>query len=247
MTSKLPVGAIIAALLGLYVCVPAALAADIPEYPFVFVVGRAEVDLPPNITKCSLSVQARDADAGKAAAIVDERLKSVLATLGANHVQAADIESFDIQKQAVTRQRDIGEPVTIDGYDISRNVTFKLQQFESLPPIEDVLTSAPNVTGLNCQFDRTDRRAQEAQLLTKALLDARDQADRLASPLARHVVAAAAISQSPFDSIGPALLPGNRYGGPPGPMFRRSVQPDDLLVPASIHLFASVNVLFKLD
>ena len=55
-----------------------AFAADIPDYPFVYVVGKADTDTPPNIAICSLTLRARDPDANKAAATVEERLKSVL-------------------------------------------------------------------------------------------------------------------------------------------------------------------------
>lgn len=42
MTPKLPL-----CLIGLLLYGPSILAADIPDYPFVFVTGKAEIDTPP--------------------------------------------------------------------------------------------------------------------------------------------------------------------------------------------------------
>ena len=39
-----------------------AFAADIPEYPFVFVVGRADIETPPDMAVCSLTLRAIDPD-----------------------------------------------------------------------------------------------------------------------------------------------------------------------------------------
>jgi uncharacterized protein YggE len=240
---------LLSALAGLCACIPVAGAADIPEYPFVFVIGKADADLPPDMASCTLTLRARDPDPGKAATVVATRLQAVLTTLGANQVQAADIESFRVAKQAITSQRDLVDPVRIEGYELWRTLKFKLYRLDSLAPIVDSLTAAPNVTDLDCQFDRTDSAAQEAELLTKALHDARDQADRLAGPLGRHVVAAAAVSRSPFDSISSALGVGSQsnFLQARDRMFRKSVTADALLVPATIHLSASVNVLFRMD
>jgi len=50
----------------LLVCASVTLAADIPEYPFVFVVGRADIETPPDVAVCSLNLHAIDPDPGKA-------------------------------------------------------------------------------------------------------------------------------------------------------------------------------------
>jgi hypothetical protein len=50
MTSKVSYG-----LFGLLLFVSGAFAAEIPDYPFVFVVGKADIEAPPNIATCSLT------------------------------------------------------------------------------------------------------------------------------------------------------------------------------------------------
>jgi uncharacterized protein YggE len=240
----------IGVLLGLFLCASAAFSADMPDYPFVFVLGRADTDMPPDIAVCSLSLHAVDPDPGKAESIVNERLKSVLATLIANHVSPGDIESFSVNKQILTNNEYGAKgPAAIRGYDVSRALKFTARQLQSLPAIETPMIGQPNIDNINCRFDRTNRKDIEAELLTKALQSARDQADKLAQPLGRHVTAAVAISRSPFDSIAASFgLDGFSSSGEAyGRMFKKAAEPDVLLVPSTISMAASVNVLFKME
>jgi uncharacterized protein YggE len=238
--------------MGLLLFVSSAPAAEIPDYPFVFVVGKADVETPPNIATCSLTLRAREQDPGKAASIVDDRLKTVLATFKSNHIAPNDIESFTIEKQVLTNEND-NQQTVIKGYDVWRNVKFTVRQLELVAPIEVSLVRSPNITNIDCRFDRTDRASMEADLLTKALHSARDEADKLAGPLGRHVTAAVAVSKVPFDAIagsfglgeGSAMEKIDR-------MFKKSVSADDLrgdelLVPSTVHMSVSVNVLFKME
>jgi len=223
-------------------------AADIPDYPFVFVVGKADIDTAPNIAICSLSLRSIDPDPGKAESVIDGRLKSILATLSAKHISANDIESSHLDKQIMLGETRNGEPASIQGYDVSRRIKFTARQLDFLPSIELAFMGSPNVENINCQFDRTDRAVVEADLLTKAIHSARDQADKLAEPLGRHVTVAVAVSKLPFDSIARMLGLGGE-SLPPGfdRMFKKSISSDELLVPATIPLSVTVNVLFKME
>src|SRR5271169_4605881 len=206
MASKVPYSIFV-----LLLCVSRTFAADIPDYPFVFVLGKADIETPPNIATCSLTLRAREQDPARAASIVEDRLKSVLATLNANRVAPNDIESFKIEKQVLTNDNNDNERTVIKGYDVWRNVKFTVRQLESVAPIEVSLVRSPNITNVDCRFDRTDRASMEVDLLTKALHSARDEADKLAGPLGRHVSAAVAVSRVPFESIGGSFGFADRY------------------------------------
>jgi uncharacterized protein YggE len=244
MTPKVPLS-----LIGLLLYGSSSLATDIPDYPFIFVIGKAEIDTPPNIAVCTLTIRAIDQDPGRAESTVDGRLKSVLGILTANDVAPSDIESFNISKQILSTAFTEKEPAEIRGYDLTRSLQFRVRQLTSLPAIEDGFIGSPNVEQVNCQFDRTDRAAIEADLLTKAIHSAKDQAEKLAEPLGRHVTSAEAVSQVPFDSIAGKLGLGiglaklermNR-------MFEKSMSAEDLLVPLTIPMSVWVNLLFKME
>jgi uncharacterized protein len=137
MTSKVSYS-----IVGLLLCVSSAFAAEIPDYPFVFVVGKADIDTPPNIATCSLSIRAIDLDPGKAESAVDGRLKSVLAILSAKRISPSDIESSRIDKQIMLDENRNSEPASIRGYDVSRHLKFSARQLDALPSIELTLTGS---------------------------------------------------------------------------------------------------------
>lgn len=118
-----------------------------------------------------------------------------------------------------------------------------------MPAVENDFVGSPNVEQTNCQFDRNDRAALEAELLTKAIHSAREQADRRAEPLGRHVTVAVAVSKMPFEMLSSALGIDTRYAemANASRMFKKSVSQDELLVPSAIHFAVSVNVLFKME
>ena len=234
-------------LFGLFLYGSATFAADIPDYPFAFVTGKAEIDTPPNIALCSALIRAVDQDPGKAESTVDARLKTILAVLTGKGIATSDIESFNISKQILLTADNEKGPAAIRGYDLTRTLQFKVRQLTSLPAIEDGLVGSPNVEQINCQFDRTDRAAIESDLLTKAIYSAREQSDKLAEPLGRHVSTAVAVSKAPFNSIPSAFGLGNGLADFQDRMFKRSIATEDLLIPSTVHMSVTVNVLFKLD
>ena len=157
--------------------------------------------------------------------------------------------SSNVGKQILMTEYDGKGPAAIRGYDLTRNLQFKVRQLNTLAEIEGGFLGSANVEGINCRFDRTDRAALEADLLTKAIHSARDQADRLVEPIGRHVTAAMAVSKMPFGLMASAFGIDNRLAEWSGMdrMFKKSVSADDLLVPATIYMAVSVNVMFKLD
>jgi uncharacterized protein YggE len=168
--------------------------------------------------------------------------------LSAKHVEPKDIESSHLNKQIVRDENGRRNLASIQGYDVSRHLQFIARQLDLVPSIELPFMGSPNIENINCDFERTDRASIEADLLTKAIHSAKDQADKLAEPLGRHVTTAVAVSKLPFDSISAAFGLSAR-GLPPGfdRMFKKSVVADDLLVPATIPMSATVNVLFKME
>ena len=155
-----------------------------------------------------------------------------------------------MNKQILMNDNSDKEPAIIRGYDISRSLKCIARQLDSLPAIENSLVGSPNIENINCRFDRTDRAVIEADLLTKAIHSAKEEADKLAGPLGRRVTAAVAVSRSPFDSIAASLGLVDQYSGvaPMERMFKRAVASnDELLVPATIQISAKVNVLFKME
>lgn len=226
----------------------AARAASLPHYPFVYVQGQAQRDLPPDEARGTLEVAAVASDSAAASARVEERVQAILELLAAHAVAPADLRADQISKQAIEAPTTPNAPPTISGYRITRRIAFELRRIGDWPAVADALLGMPNVDDLGVTFDRSDRRAVQAELLAAAAADARARAGALARSFDRRLGPAVAISQAPF-----ADLPGEfGFAGGIAPRFAMVTAAAPFggsraAVPPTIRLSASVNAVFRLQ
>lgn len=228
---------------------------DLPTYPFINVTGHAQKAVTPDLARISFSVKARDASAEVAARTVAERAQQVLDLLSGATIASADIDAHAISKEVVfERESGLSSAGARRGpphYAVSRTFSVVLRNLASWPELGSKLLEMANVEDLAAQFDRTDRAALEAELVTAAAHDAQQRAERLASGFGQRLGAAQAISQEPFEEISGRLLrPDMGYayeglmGGAPKLVRGEAAQ---VLVPTTIWLGTSVNALYRLE
>jgi uncharacterized protein YggE len=229
---------------------------DLPGFPFIDVTGRATREVSPDLAKVNFTVKTRDASAEVAARTASERVQQVLDLLTANGIAVADIDAHAISKEVVF-ERDSGISSGVrrgsPRYEVSRSFSVVVRKVPSWPDVGSKLLEMQNVEDLAAQFDRTDRPALEAELLTAAAHDAQRRAELIAAGFGQHLGAVQAISQDPFEGISGRFLggAGNFYAGADRE-FKVSAIAErgagaQLLVPVTISLGASVNAIYRLE
>ena len=83
--------------------------AELPDFPFVFAVGQAESDFPPDIAKVSFQVLAYNEDPGIALSIVHKRSGELVNLFRESGIAEADIVSYEIDKSVRQRESDNGD------------------------------------------------------------------------------------------------------------------------------------------
>jgi uncharacterized protein YggE len=225
-----------------------AIASPLPEYPFVFAAGSAEVDVPPDIVRLKLRVSAHHADADAALAAVQETSNRVLEILAAAGVKSPDIDASSIDKSARRHWDNTQERSVPDGFDVTRRFTVVVRNLAKYPEMGKALLALPNTDDFDPTFNRTDRTKIEADLLARAAQDARNRAEQMAAGFARSLGPVRAIAQIPFSALPHWLgFSGDEPYGMHAMVFdRRAPEVDRLLVPATISISESVNVLYEL-
>jgi len=235
----------------LFLFASAAWPSSIPDYPFVFAQGTAVLKIAPNIVTCRLTIRAINVDPKHAQGIVNARLTELLAVLSKNRLLKDDVDASAVRKAIVTNDYSRADPVQVRGYNVSRGVTFKVRDLGRWPAIADYLLGAKNIDNLTVEYDRIDRAALEADLITKAAADAKNRATHLAVSFGRRLGPPAAISPQPFASIGDTFGLGHSYGSQYAEARQFTIavaaNGDTFLVPPTISISASVNALFKLE
>jgi uncharacterized protein YggE len=231
---------------------------DLPAFPFINVTGVATREVAPDLAKVSFTVTARDASFEVAANTVATQTQAALDLLTAAGIDSADIDAHGVAKQVVFDRESGGissgprRPGT-PRFDVSRSIAVLVRKVASWPDLATKLLEMPNVEDLEAHFDRTDRKALEAELLAEAAHDAERRAGLMAGGFGQHLGAVQAVSQDPFEQISDRFLRADMryaYAGSPtlgvsGGMRRVSAQ--QVLVPATIPLGTSINAIYRLE
>lgn len=229
---------------------------DLPLFPFINVTGQALKAVSPDLARVNFAVKARDPSAEAASRAVSERAQQVLDLLAASGIAAADIDAHEIAKEVVF-ERDSGfASGTRRGpprYEVSRAFSVLLRKVACWPDLGTKLLEMQNIEGLAAEFDRSDRVALEAELLTAATHDAQQRAERLAQGFGQRLGAVQAVSEEPFEAISSRLLRANmRFAYQAGVLLEvtaaaRGASAAQVLVPTTIPLQAFVNAIYRLE
>lgn len=220
----------------------------IPNYPFVYVTGKAYVRVRPNVADTTFRVLAESPHAVLAEQTVESRVTEVLKMLRSAGVRDIQIDASGLTKEAMTNGDSESKPLSIRGYRVSRLIEAKISDLKHWPQIATHLLQLQNITDVRVTFGRSDAKGIEESLLGKAAMDAKKRAHLLAVSFDQHVGKVMALSQSQFDTIDGNFL-GGFYGNEASQMVMMAPPPGDstLLVPSSIKLSVEVHAIVKLQ
>src|SRR5512139_11426 len=187
---------------------PAAVQADDAARPrTVSVSGVGEVAAEPDMAYLTLGVEARKPTMAEARAEVAKTVERVLALTRDLRIDPKYVNSTRLQVQPEYSWNDKDRQRVLLGYVVSRQVQVELRDLEQLGPLLERAVDA-GVNQVNDPvLDSSKRKSLEREAMTKAVEDARLNAETLAR-------AAGA-------KLGPVRTMNGSSSGPPMPMYRR--------------------------
>jgi uncharacterized protein YggE len=224
-----------------------AVAADLPKFPFVVANGTAEKKIKPDMATIHLSILAFEKESDQALKVINDTSTKVTEILTKHGVNKEKIEATDINK-TTTRKRDAEfNGLEILGYEVSRSMTIKLDNLAQYSDIMGNLIATNNVSGVRADFDVSDRKAVEAELIALAGADAKEKANAMANGLGTKVQSVYAISQ--VSSFGDFVAD---FGA--GTMKRMEFRTADgagnyetiMFAPETITVEQTLNVMFRI-
>lgn len=222
------------------------MSSDIPDFPFIFVTGQAETEVPPDIATVTFAIEAFDEDPDKALSVVQERTAELTTGLSSYHIERKDLVAFEITKETVREMKDYVR-LRILGYEVSRRISVTVRYLDKYDAFMTRLLSLRNVAKVRTQCDTTKRKVLEVDLLTKAAQKAREQADLLAKSFGREISAVQAISPDSrgFGNLGAEFGMRGGYYGVEGQVFEAALK-EKIFLPSTIKLQKAVNAIFRL-
>ncbi|MCR6650191.1 MAG: SIMPL domain-containing protein [Cellvibrionaceae bacterium] len=150
-------------------------AADLPNFPFVVANGTAEKKIKPDTATVHLSIMAFEKESDQALKTVNLTTTQVSDIITKYGVRKENIEATDINKSTTRRRDPEFNALEILGYEVTRSMTIRLDNLAQYPEIMGNLIATNNVSGVRADFDISNRKAVEAELIAAAGAEAREK------------------------------------------------------------------------
>lgn len=161
----------------------------LPDTNFIYVVGNAEIDLPPDRCTLSLTVSAVGSTSGRAAEQLKASSAAVVAQVQRLGLGTDVIDGHELVKSVPYSDKPEQKP------EFKRHFTIKVRDLKVATSLADKLVSMDGVKDLQLKFDVVDTSTASKLLTDKAAANAKEKASRLAESFGRKLGRVTAISE----------------------------------------------------
>ena len=204
-------------LVALAACLPIALLADggLPNQPYIYVEGRAEIEKPADVVTLNFDLVARAADQVKANGDVQIKATKVLALLNDRKIPPKDVIAEDFRSEPEYQQDENSQRnrTKLIGYIVTRPFSVKVRDVASFPKLVDDLIASEGAefSGINASL--SNAKEIEGQVWEKALADARERSEKTLKAIGMKIDSVFAVSMSGADASARAVGIDGRFVG----------------------------------
>ena len=174
----------------------------LPDKPYIYVEGKAEIEKPADLVALHFDVVARNPDQAKANQEVQTKAGKILALLNDKKISRSDVIAVDIKSEPQFESDESGRKKgKIIGYTVTRRFEVKVRDLAVFPKLVDELVAITGVEFSDIAPGLTKEKEMQEEIWPKALINAREQADKTAKATAVTIDSVFAISPKPFPQI----------------------------------------------
>lgn len=189
------------ALLALPVCAFAE--GGLPNQPYLYVEGTAELEKPADIVTLRFDLVARHADQTKANGEVQAKAARILALLDERKIAQNDVVATNLTSEPQYEREDEPESKRgkIIGYRVARSFTAKVREVAVFPKLVDDLLAIGGVEFSGIDSGLAQEKELNDEAWDKALTNGRERAERTLKSVAMKIDAVYAVSPVSFPEI----------------------------------------------
>jgi uncharacterized protein YggE len=174
----------------------------LPDKPYVYVEGKADIQKQADMVALNFDVVARNIDQAKANKEVQAKASKILALLRDKKIGQNDVVAADIQSQPEFESEETGRKKgKIIGYSVTRRFEVKVRDLASFPKLVDELIGIPGTEFRDITSGLTKEKEMYEEIRLNALVNAREQAEKIAKGMNVTIDSVFAISSKPFPQI----------------------------------------------
>ncbi len=183
----------------------------LPNQPYIYVEGQAEMEKPPDLVTLRFDVVGRNADQAKANQEVQAKATKILLMFDKRKIAQSDVVATDLRSEPQYEHED--EPVSkrgkIIGYRVMRSFSAKVRDIAIYPKLVDDLLAIADVEFSGIDSGLANEKEVNDEISEKALTNARERAEKTLKSIGMKVDSVYAVSPVPFPEIGQKLLNSN--------------------------------------
>jgi uncharacterized protein len=176
----------------------------LPDKPYIYVVGKAEVGKPADMVELHFNVVVRGPDEGKVNQEVQNKANKIMALLDSKKVPTDDVIAETLKSEPEFEYSDNPPPNRgrLIGYSVTRPFSVRVRDVKAFPKLVDDLLAIGGVEFLLIQGALSKQKEIEDQMWETALANASERANKMLKPLGQKIDSVFAISPVQFPSIG---------------------------------------------
>jgi len=175
----------------------------LPDKPYIYVEGKAEVQKPADIVTMRFDLVGRAPDQPKANEDVQSKANKIFALLKERKIADNDVIAEDLRSEPEFEQDENssrGHAKLID-YKVTRPFQIKVRDVTAFPKLADDLVNIQGVEFTEIEGGLAKEKEVEPEVWQKALSNAREQADKTLKPLNMKIDSVFAVSPVTFPEI----------------------------------------------
>jgi uncharacterized protein YggE len=175
----------------------------LPDKPYIYVEGKAEIEKPAEMVTLRFDVVARNADQAKANQEVQTKANKIFGLLNEKKIAETDVVASDLKSEPQFQKNDEynSKRGKIVGYAVTRTFVVKVRDVHAFATLVDELVGISGVEFSGVEAGLTNEKEVRNELFEKALSDARQQAEKTVKPLDMKIDTVFAVSPVAFPQI----------------------------------------------
>ncbi len=212
----------------------------------IWVSGTGKVTVTPDIATLQLGIEAQEASVSEAQAKASEAMDRVMTALTDNGVAEKDIQTRYFRIRQRTRWDEEQQQEVVIGYRVTNEVVAKIRDMEKVSTIIDAVVAAggdyTRINNLNFSVDDPSAYYDEAR--EKAMADAKDKAEQIASLAGMKLGEPTYISESAASPVREVY--GLMSGGVQMPVPAPAPAPAPSISPGEIEISVNMQIAYSI-
>jgi hypothetical protein len=186
--------------------------AGLPNQPFLYVEGKAEIEKEPDLISLHFDITGRNADQGKANQEVQAKAKKLFALF-----KEAKIEDRDVVAEGLASEPEFERDETDEkkrgkliGYVVTRSFNVNIRDLTKYGKLGDQIMALGGVKLRYVSSEISNREKIGEELWPKAIANAREQAEKTLKPMGMKIDSVFAVSSIDFGEIRGEFLQGGQ-------------------------------------